>query len=313
MGSFSLVTGGAGFIGSHLAQALVEAGNKVRILDNFSTGKEENISHLLDDIEVVRGDLRDLDTVRKAVKGVEFVFHEGALPSVQKSVGDPLTTNHVNITGTLHVLMAARDEGVQRVIYAASSSAYGDSPTLPKTETMTAKPLSPYAVQKYTGEHYCRVFYDLYGLETVSLRYFNVFGPRQDPTSQYAAVIPRFITALAKGEPPTVYGDGEQTRDFTYIDNVVEANLRAARAGGAAGEVINIASGAQYSLNDVLRLLRGILRTDIEAVYTDPRPGDVRHSLADISKARSLLGYAPKVTFEEGLRRSVDSFLPKKK
>jgi len=313
MGSFSLVTGGAGFIGSHLAQALVEAGNKVRILDNFSTGKEENISHLLDDIEVVRGDLRDLDTVRKAVKGVEFVFHEGALPSVQKSVGDPLTTNHVNITGTLHVLMAARDEGVQRVIYAASSSAYGDSPTLPKTETMTAKPLSPYAVQKYAGEHYCRVFYDLYGLETVSLRYFNVFGPRQDPTSQYAAVIPRFITALAKGEPPTVYGDGEQTRDFTYIDNVVEANLRAARAGGAAGEVINIASGAQYSLNDVLRLLRGILRTDIEAVYTDPRPGDVRHSLADISKARSLLGYAPKVTFEEGLRRSVDSFLPKKK
>jgi nucleoside-diphosphate-sugar epimerase len=313
MGSFSLVTGGAGFIGSHLAQALVEAGNKVRILDNFSTGKEENISHLLDDIEVVRGDLRDLETVRKAVKGVEFVFHEGALPSVQKSVGDPLTTNHVNITGTLHVLMAARDEGVRRVIYAASSSAYGDSPTLPKTETMTAKPLSPYAVQKYAGEHYCRVFYDLYGLETVSLRYFNVFGPRQDPTSQYAAVIPRFITALAKGEPPTVYGDGEQTRDFTYIDNVVEANLRAARAGGAAGEVINIASGTQYSLNDVLRLLRGILRTDIEAVYTDPRPGDVRHSLADISKARSLLGYAPKVTFEEGLRRSVDSFLPKKK
>ena len=313
MGSFSLVTGGAGFIGSHLAQALVEAGNKVRILDNFSTGKEENISHLLDDIEVVRGDLRDLETVRKAVKGVEFVFHEGALPSVQKSVGDPLTTNHVNITGTLHVLMAARDEGVRRVIYAASSSAYGDSPTLPKTETMTAKPLSPYAVQKYAGEHYCRVFYDLYGLETVSLRYFNVFGPRQDPTSQYAAVIPRFITALAKGEPPTVYGDGEQTRDFTYIDNVVEANLRAARAGGAAGEVINIASGTQYSLNDVLRLLRGILRADIEAVYTDPRPGDVRHSLADISKARSLLGYAPKVTFEEGLRRSVDSFLPKKK
>ncbi len=309
MGSFSLVTGGAGFIGSHIAEELLKIGDKVRILDNFSTGRMENITSFIDDVEVVKGDLRDLETVRKAVAGVEFIYHQGALPSVQKSLADPLTTHEVNSTGTLNVLIAARDEGIRRVIYAASSSAYGDDPVLPKVETMKARPLSPYAVQKYAGEHYCRVFFEIYGLETVALRYFNVFGPRQDPASEYAAVIPRFITALGNRKPPIVYGDGEQTRDFTYISNVVEANIRAARAEAAAGEVINIATGRQVSLNEILSILRSILRTDIEAVYSNPRSGDIRHSVADISKSKELLDYVPTVSLEEGLRISVEWFL----
>ncbi len=305
-----LVTGGAGFIGSHITEALVKQGGRVKVLDNFATGKRENIDPFLDDLELVEGDLRNLEDVRKAVKGVEVVLHQGALPSVPKSVEDPVGSNESNITGTLNCLIASRDAGVRRVVYAASSSAYGDSPTLPKEETMKPEPLSPYAIQKYVGELYCRNFYQLYGLETVSLRYFNVFGPRQDPTSQYAAVIPRFITALAAGKAPTIYGDGEQSRDFTYVDNVVHANLLAAHAEGAAGEMMNFACGKRCTLNELLEQIQRIMQTRIEPVYTDPRPGDVKHSLADTRKSRQLLGYEPHVSLEEGLKRTVAFFRP---
>lgn len=303
-----LVTGGAGFIGSHIVETLVKKSEGVKVLDNFATGKRENLSPFLADIELVEGDLRNLDDVRKAVEGVEIVLHQGALPSVPKSVEDPLGSNESNITGTLNVLIASRDARVKRVVYAASSSAYGDSPTLPKEETMKPAPLSPYAIQKYVGELYCANFYHLYGLETVSLRYFNVFGPRQDPTSQYAAVIPKFITALAEGKPPTIYGDGEQSRDFTYVENVVQANLLAAEAEGVAGEMMNFACGERYTLNEILRHLQGMMKTQIEPVYTDPRPGDVKHSLADIRKSQRLLGYTPHVSLEEGLKRTVAFF-----
>jgi UDP-glucose 4-epimerase len=305
-----LVTGAAGFIGSHITETLEKQGDRVKALDNFSTGKRENMAPFLDRIELVEGDLRNLDDVRKAVEGVEIVFHQGALPSVPKSVADPIASNESNISGTLNLLIAARDAGVKRVVYAASSSAYGDSPTLPKEETMKPAPLSPYAIQKYVGELYCRNFFDLFGLETVALRYFNVFGPRQDPTSQYAAVIPKFITALAEGKPPTIYGDGEQSRDFTYIDNVVRANLEAARAEGAAGEMMNFACGERTTLNEVLRMLQKIMNTSIEAIHTDPRPGDVKHSLADTTRSRKLLGYTPHVSLEEGLKRTVAFFCP---
>jgi UDP-glucose 4-epimerase len=308
MPSTYLVTGGAGFIGSHIVETLVKKGESVKVLDNFATGKRENIAPFQADIELVEGDLRNPDDVRKAVEGVQFVLHQGALPSVPKSVEDPVGSNESNITGTLNVLIASRDAGVKRVVYAASSSAYGDSPTLPKEETMKPAPLSPYAIQKYVGELYCSNFYDLYGLETVSLRYFNVFGPRQDPTSQYAAVIPKFITALAEGKPPTIYGDGEQSRDFTYVENVVQANLLAAQAEGAAGEMMNFACGERYTLNEILRHLQAMMKTDIEPVYRDPRPGDVKHSLADIKKSQKLLGYTPHVSLEEGLKRTVAFF-----
>ena len=303
-----LVTGGAGFIGSNLIESLLNYDNQVTCLDNFSTGKRENIKDSSSDIELVEGDLRDLQTVRNAVKGMHLILHQGALPSVPKSVADPLTTNAVNIAGTLNILVAARDEGISRVVYAASSSAYGDSPVLPKVETMSPNPLSPYAIQKHVGEQYCKVFYELYGLETVALRYFNAFGPRQDPASEYAAVIPRFITALAKGQSPTIYGDGEQTRDFTYVENVVRANLVAARRPGIGGEMMNIASGTRCSLKELLRVLQKIMQTDIEPIYADPRPGDVKDSLADIRKSQMLLGYTPNVPFDEGLRRTVESF-----
>ena len=308
MSSAYLVTGAAGFIGSHITETLVEQGGRVKVLDNFSTGKRKNIANFLDRIELVEGDLRNPADVKNAVEGVEIIFHQGALPSVPKSVEDPVGSNESNITGTLNLLIAARDAGVKRVVYAASSSAYGDSPTLPKEETMTPSPLSPYATQKYVGELYCRNFYDLFGLETVSLRYFNVFGPRQDPTSQYAAVIPKFITALAEGIPPTIYGDGEQSRDFTYVENVVRANLLAAHAEGVAGETMNFACGERYTLNEILRRLQAIMQTDIKPVYTDPRPGDVKHSVADTRKSRRLLGYTPHVPLEEGLRRTVAFF-----
>lgn len=308
MGSLFLVTGGAGFIGSHIVEALVGQGERVRVLDNFSTGKRENLAPFLDRIELVEGDLAELDTVRRAMRGVEYVLHQGALPSVPKSVEDPLATNRANVTGTLNVLVAARDESVRRVVYAASSSAYGDSPSLPKEESMKAEPLSPYAIQKYTGELYCKTFYALYGLETVSIRYFNVFGPRQDPNSQYAAVIPRFVTALRDGRPPVIYGDGEQSRDFTYVENVVRANLLALRAPEAAGEMMNFACGTRYTLNELCRTLQRILKTNIEPVYEPPRPGDVRHSQADIRKSQRLLGYTAHVPFEEGLRRTVAFF-----
>lgn len=308
MGSLHLVTGGAGFIGLHIVEALVRQGERVRVLDDFSTGNRENISPFLDRIDLVEGDLADLETVRKAMGGVQFVLHQGALPSVPKSVQDPLATNRANVTGTLNVLVAARDEGVRRVVYAASSSAYGDSPSLPKEESMKPEPLSPYAVQKYTGELYCRNFFTLYGLETVSIRYFNVFGPRQDPNSQYAAVIPRFVTALRDGRPPVIYGDGEQSRDFTYVENVVRANLLALRAPEAAGEMMNFACGTRYTLNELCRILQRIFKTSIAPIHEAPRPGDVRHSLADIRKSQRLLGYTAHVSFEEGLRRTVAFF-----
>jgi UDP-glucose 4-epimerase len=301
-----LVTGGAGFIGSNIAEELVRRGERVRVFDDFSTGKRENLAAFIADIELLEGDLRDPPAVRRAVEGVDYVLHQGALPSVQRSIDDPLTTHAVNTTGTLNLLVAAREAGVKRVVYAASSSVYGDSPTLPKREDMIPHPRSPYAVSKLTGEQYCRAFTEVYGLETVCLRYFNVFGPRQDPNSQYSGVIPLFITAMLRGEPPTVHGDGLQSRDFSYVDNVVQANLLAATAPGAAGRVFNVACGQRYTLLDMIAALNDILDTRVEPVHTAPRAGDVRHSLADISAAQEALGYRVLVEFGEGLRRTVD-------
>ncbi len=304
-----LVTGGAGFIGSHLAERLVTLGAKVRILDNLTTGKRQNLASFAHQVELLEGSLTDLATVRKAIAGVEVVFHQGALPSVARSVEDPLTTHQVNATGTLLLLLAAREAKVKRVVFASSSSVYGDTPTLPKREDMPPNPQSPYALSKLIGEQFCRLFWQLYGLETVSLRYFNIFGPRQDPTSQYAAVIPRFITALLRGERPTIYGDGEQTRDFTFVDNCVQANLLAATAEGVAGEVFNVGAGKQTSVNELFRLIRSLVGVnDIEPLYAPPRLGDVRHSLADITKARERLGYEPSVLLEEGLERTIAWF-----
>lgn len=304
-----LVTGGAGFIGSHLVDHLVQLGARVLVLDNFATGKRENLTHLTRRLELIEGSLTDAEVVRKAVQGVDIVFHQGALPSVARSVEDPLTTHQVNVTGTLLLLLTAREAKVKRIVFASSSSVYGDTPTLPKREGMTPNPKSPYALSKLIGEHLCRLFWELYGLETVSLRYFNIFGPRQDPTSQYAAVIPRFITALLNGECPIIYGDGEQTRDFTFVDNCVKANLLAATADGVTGEVFNIAGGQQTSINQLFFLLREITGQDrIEPVYASPRLGDVRHSLADITKAQVKLGYEPQVSLDEGLRQTVAWF-----
>lgn len=304
-----LVTGGAGFIGSHLAERLVAAGAKVRILDDFATGNRQNLAPFAHQVELLQGSLTDMATVRKAVAGVEVVFHQGALPSVARSVEDPLTTHQVNATGTLLLLLAAREAKVRRVVFASSSSVYGDTPTLPKREDMPSKPQSPYALSKLIGEQFCRLFWQLYGLETVSLRYFNIFGPRQDPASQYAAVIPRFIAALLRGEPPTIYGDGEQTRDFTFVENCVHANLLAATTPGIAGEVFNVGAGVQTSVNDLFRLVRSLIGADhIEPIYAPPRPGDIRHSLADITKAQTKLGYIPRVSLEEGLERTVAWF-----
>jgi UDP-glucose 4-epimerase len=300
-----LVTGGAGFIGSNIVEELVRRGERVRVLDDFSTGCRENLAPFLERIELIEGDIQDPATVRRAVEGVDYVLHQAALPSVQRSVDDPLASNAANVTGTLNLLLAARDAHVKRVAYASSSAAYGDSPTLPKREDMLPRPKSPYAVSKLAGEHYCRVFTEVYGLETVSLRYFNVFGPRQDPASQYAAVIPLFITALLRGEPPTVYGDGLQSRDFTYVSNVVQANLLAATAPGVAGRVFNVACGQRYTLLDLIAILNGILGTQTQPVHTAPRVGDVRHSLADVTAAQEILDYRVKVDFPEGLRRTV--------
>ncbi|HEC22221.1 MAG TPA: SDR family oxidoreductase [Chloroflexi bacterium] len=304
-----LVTGGAGFIGSNLVETLLEQGHTVRVLDNFSTGKRENLSAFIERIDLIEGDLRNLDDVRRAVEDIEVVFHEGAVPSVPKSIEDPLGANESGVNGTLNVLVAARDAGVRRVIFASSSSIYGDQdPDLPKVETMSPRPISPYAVSKLAAEKYCQVFYHVYGLETVSLRYFNVFGPRQDPTSMYAAVIPRFITAMLRGDPPTIYGDGEQTRDFTYVGNVVAGNLLAASAPAerVAGEVFNLATGGQVSLNQLVEMLQEIMACNVAPVYTDPRPGDIKHSRADINKARRLMSYQPQIPFLEGLRRTVE-------
>jgi len=298
-----LVTGGAGFIGSHIVDRLVELQERVRVLDDFSTGKIENIKHNLDKIELIRGSIANMDTVRRAVEGVDFVLHQAAIPSVPRSVDDPIGSNEANITGTLNVLIAARDAGIKRMVYASSSSVYGDSPTLPKGEDMPADPLSPYALTKLAGEYYCRMFTRLYGLETVTLRYFNVFGPRQDPNSQYAAVIPKFLTLMAEDRQPTIYGDGLQTRDFTYVGNNVTANLLACEQPNVAGEALNIACGESFSLLDLVDHLNRILGKSLEPILSAPRPGDVKHSSADIQKARRLLRFSPEVDFHEGLEK----------
>ncbi|MGA2515446.1 MAG: SDR family oxidoreductase [Thermodesulfobacteriota bacterium] len=305
-----LVTGGAGFIGSNLTEELLRRGHFVRVLDDFSTGKRENLifDEKYPSLKVIEGDIRDLDTCQKAVEGMEYVFHQGALPSVQRSVEDPETSNAVNVGGTLNILLAARGKGVKRVIYASSSSVYGDTPTLPKHEEMPTNPLSPYALQKYVGEHYCRLFYQLYGLETISLRYFNIFGPKQDPNSLYSAVIPKFIDALVQDRPPVIFGDGEQSRDFTYIENVVQANLLAMSAEHLHGEAINIACGKRISLNQLLNVLKEILGSKIFPLYQEPRKGDVKHSLADIRKGKEIVGYEPTVGVEIGLKKTAEFF-----
>ena len=299
-----LVTGGAGFIGSHLAEELVRRGERVRVADSLITGKRHNLAHL-PQVEFVEGDLADPDVARRAVQGVEYVLHQAAIPSVPRSVEDPVTSNRANIDASLNVLVAARDARVKRVVYAGSSSAYGNQPALPKVETMPTAPLSPYALQKLVAEQYCQMFTALYGLETVTIRYFNVFGPRQDPSSPYSGVISLFISALCEGRRPTVYGDGEQTRDFTYVANVVDGVLRACHAPAASGEVINVATGGRISLNQLFRTIRDLVHADVEPVYEAPRAGDVRDSQADISKARRILGYEPVVPFEDGLEKTV--------
>jgi nucleoside-diphosphate-sugar epimerase len=304
----TLVTGGGGFIGSHLASHLAELGHDIRILDNFASGQRSNMLALPDDVELIEGDIQSYERAHNAVTGCEIVFHQAALPSVPRSVQDPLTSNATNITGTLNVLLAARDAGVRRVIFASSSSIYGSSPEMPKREDVLPLPISPYAAAKMACEGYCRSFAEVYGLETVALRYFNVFGPRQDPRSEYAAAVPKFINELMAGERPTVFGDGEQSRDFAYVQNIIEANVLAMDAQGVAGQVFNVACGEAVTLNQLLDELRDLLDTDTEAEYVAPRPGDVRHSLADISRARAALGYEPSVHLREGLRRTIEHF-----
>ncbi|PYP84462.1 MAG: LPS biosynthesis protein WbpP [Blastocatellia bacterium AA13] len=300
-----LVTGGAGFIGSHIATRLIRDGHRVRVLDNFSSGKLKNLSEIKDEIEIIRGDIRDAAAVRDAIGGVEIVFHEAALGSVPRSVADPLTTHETNITGTLNVLLAARDAGVRRVVYASSSSVYGETPVLPKIEDMHPHPLSPYALSKLTGEHYLSVFNKVYGLESVSLRYFNIFGPRQDPESEYAAVIPKFVTALLEGRSPTIYGDGLQSRDFTYVDNVVEANLLASESSAAPGGIFNVACGGRYSLLELLTKLNEITGGSVRPIHEAARSGDVRDSQASI-EAMAAIGYRVTTDFDEGLKRTVE-------
>jgi UDP-glucose 4-epimerase len=303
-----LVTGGAGFIGSNIIERLGELGEQVRVLDDFSTGKRENIAPWLDRIELIAGDIRDLETVRRAVTGADYVLHQAALPSVAWSVDDPSRTHDVNATGTLNLLVASRDAGVKRLVYASSCAVYGDGPELPKREDMPTDPISPYAVSKLVGENYCRAFGQVYDLETVCLRYFNVFGPRQDPACQYAAVIPKFITAMLNGEQPVVYGDGLQSRDFVYVGNVVAANLLACHSPGSVGGVFNVACGARFTLLDLLEALEHITGRPAQPRFDLPQPGDVRHSVAAIDKARDWLNYAPRVGFEEGLRQTVDFY-----
>jgi len=301
-----LVTGGAGFIGSNICKRLVSQGCFVRVVDNLLTGKKSNLADVIDKIEFIRADMGDSEVAQSAMKDIDVVLHEGALPSVPVSVENPAATHKHCVNATFTLLLAARDAGIKRFVYAASSSAYGDAPTSPKVETMPASPLSPYAVAKLTGEYYCSVFYKIYGLETVSLRYFNVFGPYQDPASQYAAAIPAFVTAILKDEPPIIYGDGEQSRDFTYIDNVVDANLLAARARQTKGEVVNIACGRAVTVNEIIDMINNLLGKNVKPKYAAPRPGDVKHSLADITAARNLINYRPKVSFSDGLRLAID-------
>jgi nucleoside-diphosphate-sugar epimerase len=300
-----LVTGGAGFIGSHLVEELLRRGERVRVVDSLVTGKRENLVPI-PQAEFMQGDLSDVDVARRAVQGVDYVLHQAAIPSVPRSVEDPITSNRNNIDASLNVLVAARDAGVRRVVYAGSSSAYGNQPTQPKVETMGTDPLSPYALQKLVAEQYCQMFTQLYGLETVTIRYFNVFGPRQDPSSPYSGVISLFISALVEGRRPKIYGDGEQTRDFTYVANVVDGVLRACHAPDASGEVINVATGGRISLNELFRTLRDLTGAKGEPIYEDPRAGDVRDSQADIGKARRLLGYEPLVGLADGLQKTVE-------
>jgi nucleoside-diphosphate-sugar epimerase len=300
-----LVTGGAGFIGSHLAEELIRRHHRVRVVDSLITGKRRNLDHI-PDVEFLEGDLADAHVATRAVAGMDYVLHQAAIPSVPRSVKDPVTSNRANIDASLNVLVAARDAGVKRLVYAGSSSAYGNTPTLPKREDMAPSPLSPYALQKLVAEQYCQMFTRLYGFETVTIRYFNVFGPRQDPGSPYSGVISLFSTALLEGRRPVIYGDGGQTRDFTYIANVVDGVLRACDAPAAAGEVINVATGGRISLNDLLKTMNGIVGTSIDPIYAESRDGDVRDSQADISKAKRLLGYEPLVPLEDGLKKTLE-------
>jgi UDP-glucose 4-epimerase len=303
-----LVTGGAGFIGSHLAERLLEIGHKVRILDDFSTGRRENLADFEGEVEVLEGDVRDENALSSALDGIEVVFHEAALASVPRSVTDPAASHDVNVTGTLRLLIAARDAGVRRLVYASSSSVYGNSPDLPKREEMAPSPESPYAVSKLAAENYCRAFSSLYDIECVALRYFNVFGPRQDPSSQYAAVVPLFVTALMRGEPPVIFGDGEQSRDFTYVGDVVGANMRAMEREGVSGEVLNVACGRTTTVNKLLATLQDILGTSIDPNHVDERAGDVRHSYADVSKAERMLGVDSFMPLRDALEITVASF-----
>ena len=308
MASF-LVTGGAGFIGSNIVRHLVE-NNKgdVRVLDDLSTGREQNLNSVIDKIDFIRGDIRDMDCVKRAVDNIDYVLHLAAIPSVPRSVKQPDITHDANINGTLNLLIASRDAGVKRFVSTSSSSVYGDTPVMPKVETMKPEPISPYGIHKLVGEHYCRVFYNLYGLKTVSLRYFNVFGPYQNPKSEYAAVIPKFINMIIDNQNPTIFGDGEQTRDFTYVSNIVNANICACEndLGGNFGQVFNIACNQSISLNQLVEMINGILGKNIEPVYLDPREGDIKHSLADINKAKDIMGFTPKILMKEGLRLTVE-------
>jgi nucleoside-diphosphate-sugar epimerase len=299
-----LVTGGAGFIGSNIVKELLKRGEQVRVLDNFSTGKRDNLFPFKENpnLEVFEGDLRSFHIVRDAVKGVDYVLHQGALPSVPRSVKDPITSNDVNINGTLNILEASKEFGVKRVVFASSSSVYGNSEVMPKVETMPVAPLSPYALTKYAGERYCQIYYQLYGLETVALRYFNVFGPNQDPTSQYSAVIPKFIKMMKEDKRPIIYGDGTQSRDFTYVENNVEANILACTAPGAAGEVFNIACGERYTLTGLVSSINSLIGKNIEPIFSEERPGDVKHSLAGIEKAINRIGFKVVKQFNEGLK-----------
>jgi UDP-N-acetylglucosamine/UDP-N-acetyl-alpha-D-glucosaminouronate 4-epimerase len=311
MASKYLVTGGAGFIGSHIVKRLVNDGGQVRVVDNLSTGQARRLDALRSAIQFIEGDLAEEAIARRAVEGIDFVLHQAAVPSVQRSVADPVGTNRANVTATLNLLESCRRAGVRRLVYAASSSAYGDTEVLPKHEDMPPHPLSPYALQKFVGERYCRLYHELFGLETVSLRYFNVFGPGQDPHSEYSAVIPKFIKGLLAKQPITIYGDGEQSRDFTYIDNVVEANLLALEAPDAAGKMCNIGCGERITLNRLVTLLEQQLGTKAQVSYTPPNAGDVRNSLADIERAKVLLRYRPEIMIEEGLRRTIEAMRPK--
>jgi len=300
-----LVTGGAGFIGSNICKRLVSQDCFVRVVDNLLTGKRSNLNDIIDKIEFIEADMGDNEVAREAMQGIDVVLHQGALPSVPRSIEDPALTHKHCVDATFTLLLAARDAKIKRFVYASSSSAYGDSPTLPKIETMVAEPLSPYAAAKLAGEYYCKVFYTVFGLETISLRYFNIFGPYQDPTSQYAAAIPAFVTTILKDRRPTVYGDGEQSRDFTYVDNVVEANLLAARAKKTKGQVVNIACGKRITINAIIELVNELVGKDIKPTYAAPRPGDVKHSLADINLAKKVIGYKPVVDFRSGLKKAI--------